>query len=136
MILQSNGEALETGRMVNPETGIEEDYEECWVDIEPKVVDREGEYRSWVLRCEGEGTGIRGVIVRVGVFIQAALRKGEDFSLGRWMWSEGKGWEKIVSIGNLEVPSGAFEGDELLLRQKVKGEDGLEWDCVESFSWP
>jgi hypothetical protein len=34
MFLQDNGEVLESGNMVNPETGKVEKYEECWVDLD------------------------------------------------------------------------------------------------------
>lgn len=126
---------MEYGRMVNPGTGEVEAYEECWVDLEIAKVDEEGEFRSWVLRVEREEGAVRGVIARVGVYIQGVLRRGEDISVGRWMWDAEKGWQPIVEIGKALVPRGIFSQEEIVLGQKLVGSDGLEWNCVESHSW-
>jgi len=129
------GETMEYGRMENPNTGEVEKYEECWVDLEIGRVDGEGEIKSWVLRAEDVDAGIRGVIARVGVYIQGVLRKGDDISIGRWMWDGEKGWQPVVEIGKALVPRGVFSQEEIVLGQKLVGSDGLEWNCVESYSW-
>jgi hypothetical protein len=54
---QPNGEVLEYGEMVNPVKDKVEKYEECWVDLEPRVVGDEGVKRSWVIRTEGKEGG-------------------------------------------------------------------------------
>ena len=129
------GETIEYGRMENPGTGELEAYEECWVDLEIKKVDGEGEIRSWVLRAEDVDAGVRGVIARVGVYIQGVLRRGEDVSVGRWIWDVEKGWQPVAEIGRALVPRGLFSQEEVVLGQKLVGDDGLEWACVESYSW-
>ncbi|KAK0117524.1 holocytochrome c synthase [Cadophora gregata] len=128
-------EVMEYGRMENPATGKVEAYEECWVDLEIGKVDGEEEFRSWVLRAEDEEGGVRGVIARVGVYIQGVLRRGEEFSVGRWMWDSERGWQPVVEAGRALVPRGMFSQEEFVLGQKLVGGDGVEWACVESFSW-
>ncbi|PVH79893.1 hypothetical protein DL98DRAFT_492174 [Cadophora sp. DSE1049] len=139
MVPSGNGncETMEYGKMENPATGEVEAYEECWVDLEIGRVDGEGdgEFRSWVLRAEDVEGGVRGVIARVGVYIQGVLRRGEDISVGRWIWDSEKGWQPVVEVGKALVPRGVFSQEGIVLGQKLNGSDGLEWACVESYSW-
>ncbi|CZT42915.1 uncharacterized protein RSE6_02875 [Rhynchosporium secalis] len=135
MYPQPDGTTMEYGAMVNPESGEVEKYEECWVDFEVGKVDGEEEFRSWVLRTEDEEGGIRGVLARVGVFVQGALRRGEEISVGRWMWDSERGWQPVVEIGKAFIPRGIFTHEQVVLEQNLVASDGLKWTCVESFSW-
>jgi hypothetical protein len=68
---------LEFGIIVDPESGREEGYMEYWEDLDIESINVEGEgkgrgervKRSWVLRCEDEVKGVRGIVVRVGTWI-------------------------------------------------------------------
>jgi len=133
MIPQDNGEVLEFGTMVNPGTGKEERYEECWVDLEAEVVAGEEAKRSWVLRCEDPETGTRGMVVRVGTWMQGVVRRGQGIGVGRWRW-KGK-WERAVGIGEVDVPALCFGVQGVMEGQSIVGGDGLVWECVEAFDW-
>jgi hypothetical protein len=138
MYPQENGEVLEYGSMVNPAKGVMEKYEECWVDLSPRVIPPEKGFVSWVLKCEDVERGVKGKVIRIGEYIQGVLRKGDGISVGRWMWSEGDGWRKAVDIGGLgtEVPSEVLRIDpDVKEGDKKKGGGGLEWKCIEAFSW-
>ena len=139
---QPNGEVLEFGTMVNPESGREEGYVECWVDLEVGSIDLEGEsqrgeMKSWVLRCEsGYGEeGVRGLVVRVGTWIQGVVRSGEEVGVARWRWRDETGWERVVEIGVLDLPPDVFGEGEMKEGEKIEERDGLVWECVESFEW-
>lgn len=136
---QDNGEVLEYGAMVNPEKGVIERYEECWIDLEPKAVGSEEGFKCWTLKMEGKGKDgevVRGMLVRIGEYIQGVVRRGDEVAVGRWMWREGKGWERIVGIGKLEVPEEVLEvGYKVRQEEKFVSGDGLEWVCVETIAW-
>ena len=117
---QPNGEVLEYGSMKNPAKGVEEKYEECWIDLEIG-----GRGRGWVLRTEGEGTN--GMAARIGEYTQAVVRRGDKVNVGRW-----KNGELVVGVGEVSLP---VVGKELKEGGKILGKDGLEWVCLESFEW-
>ncbi|KAH8665914.1 hypothetical protein BGZ60DRAFT_529174 [Tricladium varicosporioides] len=132
-------EVIERGHMVNPATGKDTEYEECWVDLEPVLANEKREFRSWVLKTEAEGT--RGMLARIGEWIQGVVRRGDETRVVRLLWEEvEKGipgrWITTTIIGALEVPGEAFEiSQKLEVGTKCRGVDGLEWECVESFDW-
>jgi hypothetical protein len=138
MYPQKNGEVLEYGSMVNPAKGVVEKYEECWVDLSTRVIPPEKEFISWVMKCEDVERETKGMVIRIGEYIQGMLRKGDDISIGRWIWSEEDGWRKAVDIGGFGtvVPSEVLRIDaDVRLGDKRKGGEGLEWKCIEVFSW-
>ncbi|TLD31011.1 hypothetical protein PspLS_02016 [Pyricularia sp. CBS 133598] len=76
MFPQPDGTTLEKGRMLNPDVGIEADYEELWDDGEPTpgVLDEDGQVRPLaggaarciVMQMEDQGVGARGSVVLLG----------------------------------------------------------------------
>jgi hypothetical protein len=129
---QADGKTLEKGKMVNPATGKETDYEELWRDLEPIPVDSES-VKSIVLELEGPD-GTRGMVVLLGQFCQGLLRRGDRISAERWDWAASSGWHRVFVLGNETLPCSALmtsenrsEGDIIRL-----GEDS--WRVVESSS--
>lgn len=136
--VEGTNDVLEKGTMLNPETGKEGPYQEMWtdLDIEKAVLPREEGYVSWVLQLEGEGG--KGLVVRIGQWVQGVVRRGEEVSVARWKGGN-NGWEKVLEVGRLDL--GAALGKENEDGQKTwvvgdvfKGKDG-EWKCVESLTW-
>lgn len=136
------GETLESGRMVNPDTGAMQRYEECWVDEEP----REGEAsEGWVLRHhddeeeekkEGAGAGGgRGMMVKIGGRIQGVLRVGAEVAVGRWEIAPGSSlWTAVAEIGrmaNTGFPTGLPAAP--AVGGKVRAQDDRQWVCLESW---
>lgn len=125
----SGGRTLETGKMVNPATGVETEYEEVWRGEEPvgdAVV---------VLRTEEEGR--RGVVVRVGQYAQGILREGDEVVVQRREWTDGAGWGVTARLGDggLDFAMGVATGEdgareEVELGGKVAG-GGFVWEVVE-----
>jgi hypothetical protein len=132
--IEGSSEVLEKGAMVNPATGQVEEYEELWVDLEIGRVRGEEGFVSWVLRTssEDEERGIRGMVIRIGEWIQGVLRKGDEVCIERWRW-EGKEWNRVLDIGNLELPSAVRR--EMRFNDRFVGTDGLVWECVECYAW-
>ena len=136
MFVQDNGEILEAGRMVNPATGREEVYEECWVDVEIL----EGDNTGWVARLQSEGNRVRGVVVRLGGWLQGFLRRDEECVVGRWSYDASneehkpQHWDVLVIIGDLELSESLFKQGRLEIGEKIAGKDGV-WECIESWDW-
>ncbi|KUJ20786.1 uncharacterized protein LY89DRAFT_716106 [Mollisia scopiformis] len=141
MYPQSDGSVLEYGEMVNPARGRRMKYEECWEDVEARLVGVEEEFVSWILICDDEEGGRKGMLVRVGDVIQGLVRDGAGSRIVRWEWRAGENeeeeeWERTVGIGRLEVPGVLFEeGKRVEKGDELMGSDGVDWVCVEAFEW-
>ncbi|EFQ34167.1 hypothetical protein CGRA01v4_09759 [Colletotrichum graminicola] len=148
MYEQPDGLTLEKGRMVNPATGEETDYEELWRDIDPVPVpiaaaaagDGGGDggkggkgVECIVLRFEDEPTKSRGLVVWLGRFCQGISRIGEDVAAQRWEWKGEDGWKRTARIGERELPCEALlkTGAPLSVGAHVVHEN-LVWDVLES----
>jgi hypothetical protein len=116
MYPQTDGSTLEKGRMPNPATGIDTDYEELWVseDIKPVPAFASGGNVTdvsvcVVLQMQRDEEGRRGMVVRLGQYCQAFVRTGEgeaDITIERLKWDAAVGgWVKLVRIGDAEVPT-------------------------------
>lgn len=151
------GRTLETGRMVNPATGKEMDYEELWRDLEPETAavtpgGRRAGPMCVVLHLDGgeEGRGKtggerRGMVIRLGRICQGIVTAGDGgVAAERWVWSEdgGKGWEMVRRLGRGRVPGlpceavvdettamGLLVGGEVRLADG-QGDDGV-WRVLE-----
>lgn len=108
---------LEKGRMVNPETGLETDYEEIWVDEEPRPVPSDLGKQVVVLDFQGRDESQRGRVVKVGRFCQGLLRDGDAITAERWEWQESKGWWRSKKMGH---------GDDLPCEKVLRDWDGSE----------
>lgn len=128
MITLANGQVVERGEMVNPKTGRMEKYEESWADIRPL-----GEKVGWVVKAQGQGA--RGMMIRIGGFVQGVLRRGSDVGIKRWRYAVGDdGWDEIVGIGVCDIPAELLETfSNMEEGGKFMGSNGLEWVCAEKF---
>ncbi|KAK5108358.1 hypothetical protein LTR62_008388 [Meristemomyces frigidus] len=141
MYPMSDGRTLEKGSMTNPATGVKTEYEEMWRDVKvAKVtqpsedVGKEGVRKCVVLVLHEDEREARGMVVRVGQFVQGVLRVGDHFSLERWEWHsawQNGGWKRSVRMGDLWLPcSAAMEDGKVRLGGEVKyGE--FVWKVVE-----
>ncbi|KAL2165011.1 hypothetical protein VTH06DRAFT_307 [Thermothelomyces fergusii] len=152
------GLEVERGRMVNPATGLEADYEEGWrsVPIEgvPSPADagggsgggEEAAVSCLALRMEGAeegdgpgGTGPaggikRGLLVRLGQYCQAFARDGDRITVERLKWDPGqKRWVTQVRIGDQALPTevATYFAHGTTLGDEVKVSGGAIWKVVE-----
>ncbi|KAI4603816.1 hypothetical protein KJ359_003636 [Pestalotiopsis sp. 9143b] len=124
------GESLERGHMVNPVSGRDEPYEECWVD--GIQVDERGARADsgFVLRYE-DGDD-KGLVVRVGDLIQGVLRRDGDVGLFRWVLGHGETRTIVAEVGQHE----SFPRDGLTnpkKSDKIDSKNGWTWGCVEDW---
>lgn len=138
---------LETGRMVNPETGISTEYQELWRDQQPRfVMDRGvGRVAVLVMRLHDDAKGMRGLWVRLGMNAQGVLRVGDKFTAERWQyagitWPEsGKfvpiDWQRNFKVGDEGI--GSFEsiathnwGLDPNVKETIEANGGV-WEVVE-----
>ncbi len=82
MFLQPDGTVLEKG--VNEDGST---YEELWEDLAASVTGKDQERVSYVLRADDPASRTRGMCIRIGEWIQGALRVGDEFTVTRWHWS-------------------------------------------------
>ena len=84
MIEQENGDVLERGKNVNPETGEETVYEELWHDLEIESLGKKHNHSSVVMRAEDLDKGLKGMVVKVGGWCQGITKIGNDLTVERW----------------------------------------------------
>lgn len=142
MVTIPDGTTLETGRMVNPATGVQTDYEEVWESVEALPgVDMAAPDRAQGVFCAvvrlDEPSGRRGMVIRLGQFCQGIL-VGDDVHVERWEWTEEGGWQTTFSVG-LEVEelhsvigrlTNPSRGENYRQGSKMRVGDG-DWEVVE-----
>ena len=133
--IPGSNEVLEKGRMANPATGKLTDYEEVWIDLDIVKVGTKEKFVSWVLTVEGSDPLLRGMAMRIGEWIQAILRVGDIVSISRWKWKNGTGFERILTLGQLELSADVFGERDLTVGQTFTVGDGMQWKCTESHNW-
>jgi hypothetical protein len=140
MFPQPDGRTLEKGRMANPATGVEEDYEELWRDqtIEKPSSWSEGRFSCVVLKHDGKG--VKGSVVRLGRYCQGVLRIDDDFTAERWLFVDGEkefengqGWKLLARVGKGKVGCEALigENDDGIVATKHLHSGGREWVVSE-----
>ncbi|KAL9009370.1 MAG: hypothetical protein Q9173_005595 [Seirophora scorigena] len=84
MITQDDGDVLEKGTTVDPDTGEEESYEELWTDL-PLASGSASEHSRIcvVLRAEEVEKGMRGMVIRIGGWCQGIMKKNGAVSVER-----------------------------------------------------
>ena len=82
MFLQSDGTVLEKG--INEDGEM---YEELWEELGGQITGKDKLHVSYVLRAEDALKRTRGMVIRIGEWIQGTLRVGEEFTVSRWQWS-------------------------------------------------
>ncbi|KAF9042288.1 hypothetical protein BJ165DRAFT_1486649 [Panaeolus papilionaceus] len=117
---QPDGTILETGSMLNFDTGKVEDYEEVWFE------EKREEYVG-LIRVEGEATGI---MARVGEWWQVMVYEDGEVKAARWR-KQGEEWEMIWGVEEewdggppVDVLNGQVVGN--VIRYA-----GREWNVVE-----
>ena len=157
MWLQANGDVLERGKDVDPDTGKIKEYEELWRDLKIDLVDQEIEHISTVLKAENVKTSAKGMVIRIGGWCQGILKVGNDLTIERWCWTKleseqvqklsstqtsmiqqetisGK-WEKLWKLGNGSLPCAAtFKVTTLKENTTIQAGD-LEWKVIENYRW-
>lgn len=98
------GTTLETGRMVNPATGTEMNYEELWRDEDPRPVP--GQADCTVFQLHSDGDQKRGLFIQLGHHALGVLRIGDIFTGERWSWNSSLSkWERLFKAGDEQAHS-------------------------------
>jgi hypothetical protein len=143
MVTLPDGTTLETGRMVNPATGVETDYEEVWEAAEAlpgmdmAAPDPSPGVFCAVVQLDDAASGRRGMAIRLGQFCQGIV-VGDEVTVERWEWTEEGGWQTTFSVGP-EVEELRFVIGQLAspsrgedYRQGLKMMVGeVDWEVVE-----
>lgn len=129
--VQTDGDdelVLEKGTMINPETGLQTEYEEVWIEREVDPVPG-GEDSQVVVLDFDRGVEHRGRIVRVGKLCQGLLRVTDEVVAERWEWNEQEGWSRSELVGR----KGALPCEKLLTSPAFHAiqHAGNTWTVVE-----
>ncbi|EMC92810.1 hypothetical protein BAUCODRAFT_263048 [Baudoinia panamericana UAMH 10762] len=134
---------LEKGRMINPATGKETDYEEIWKDEEPIAVpsnDEPARRCCIVLTLEDtaahvQGSRPRGMLIRVGHIVQGMVKTGETTHIERWQWEKSAlqgSWVRTCKVGIYPLPVLLLTSESALKGSAQEDGMGHPWKVVES----
>lgn len=128
------GTELERGRMLNPATGLEADYEEAWVSVGAVGTGSQpgSSPACAVVRVCDDERQLRGMVVRVGQFCQGILRVGDAVAVERWEWRSEGGWTLSAKFGEERLPVEMLLGDmEGLVVGSVVKDGARSWNILE-----
>lgn len=129
-----DGTTLEKGVMKDTSTGQQTPYEELWKDMPIEATAADGSKVSILARMEGAQNS-RGIIIRVGRWVQGILVKDGEVSVERWKWHEESGkFGCAVRIGRHNVPCFiAFDDESKFEIGKSLELDGMVWKVLEKY---
>lgn len=146
------GRFVEYGTAFQMELGRVAGHEEGWVDVDVHAdadvdvdVDAQGEKRNFkscvVLRVHDDSRGVRGVVVRVGQYVQGIVQVGDRVATERWEYrragergSEG-GWQRTARTGDWFLPCAVTWRAERVVVGGVVRYMGFEWVVEECWVW-
>jgi hypothetical protein len=151
MMVQPDGSVLEWGSAINPSSGVKEQYEEVWMDVDvvmPAPVLGASPSRSSgsfvLVKGEDKTLDWLGWIIWVGKFCQGIVRKGNDVAVERWEYcDDNKRWFRTWRSGaSLTLPCGYVILEDVQMKEGTVlpvpdiGVDGLKWRVEETdFTW-
>jgi len=139
---------LETGSAISfpgfPE-GQHTNYEELWDDVEIYAINDGRPKRKVcvVLRTEDVtpyGDPVRGIVIRLGQFVQGILRKKDSVTVERWEFIKGENraegtWKRTFRIGSEGLPCAAAQRERDLEQGMKLDMLGYEWEVEELVEW-
>ncbi|ORX99552.1 hypothetical protein BCR34DRAFT_465937, partial [Clohesyomyces aquaticus] len=141
MYTVSANQTCEFGSAWNAAGNAVVSYEEMWEDMRIKSTDTDADkvkkrIQAMVLRLDESAHGVRGMVVRVGQFVQGMLKRGNEVTVERWEFLEkrdaqgkvvGGDWTRLVRLGDLFLPCAvAFEPEKVEVGNTV---------TYELFAW-
>ena len=121
------------------------EYEELWgnVDVLPiKPLGGDRPVRSCVVLRHEKANESKGLVVRVGQYIQGMMKSPSGIRLERWEWhaspgsGQGEGvWEKTFGSGEGQLPCRRIiKGLDISFGESLSlGDD--QWEVLEDLSW-
>lgn len=132
--------SLERGTMRHPGSGEMREYEEAWKHLDVLPVGpgggvHEGQRVSVFLETGQAGDRRRGMVCRVGQFVQGIVRDGDDVSVQRWAWDEEeREWKPVARIGHAAMACDVTWKDEVNDGDIIV-RDGVEWTVKALRVW-
>lgn len=124
MYPQSDGTTIEKGHMVNPDTGIDTEYEEVWDDEDVHSTDT----TQVCVVLKYEDGNDRGLVMKLAKHCQGFIKIGEKTSLERWEWNDGA--ICTVKMGTDELPCKLAMEKNFSVGEQVQVADRT-WKVVE-----
>ena len=138
MLNVQDGMSLEKGSMRNA-AGKVLPYEELWIDlpVESTNLADPKQKISILTTMDQPDRNARGIIARVGRWIQGIVTKDNEVSVERWKWrEETENFERISKIGRLLMPCLiVFDEDGNTKVGQTWEVGGLAWKVVEKHEW-
>lgn len=132
---------LEHGHAFHPSFNAVKSHEEMWRDVPLTSTNDRGTRIAIVMRVQADTHGVRGVVVRVGQYVQGVLMQGEKCTVERWEFDDsGEGveamrWKRIARTGDGFLPCAvAFRPEIVAVGGVVKYGD-FEWRVEEAWEW-
>jgi hypothetical protein len=131
---------LEYGHAFHPHYKAVKSHEEMWEDEDILTTSTssdtaEAEKVCTVLRLQDDAKGVRGIVIRLGQYIQGIVVAGDEVSAERFEYSKENDWQRTKRVGKHLLPCA------ILKRQLVLAVGGtvrykeFEWTVEEVWKW-
>jgi hypothetical protein len=124
---------LEHGHAFHPNVGAVRSHEEMWED--EAILPVSGSRICVVLRLQDDSNCARGLVVRLGQYVQGIMVVGEEVTAERWEWSEEGGWAREKRVGKHMLPCGvAMREDVMCVGGEIRSGEA-KWAVEEVWEW-
>jgi hypothetical protein len=131
---------LEHGHAFHPHYKAVKTHEEMWEDediltFKTSSDPAEESKLCTVLRLQDDTKGIRGIIVRLGQYIQGIVVMGDQVAAERWEHTKEIGWKRTKRVGKQFLPCGALTRQEMMAVGGTVEYKTFEWAVEEVWKW-
>jgi hypothetical protein len=126
---------LEHGHAFHPDVGAVRTHEEMWEDQQVLPISTSSDTKICiVLRLYDDAKNARGVVVRLGQYVQGIMLVGTEVTAERWEWSN-EGWMRTKSVGKGMLPCGVAMRAEIMSVGAEIGVGEAKWGVEEVWEW-
>ncbi|KAF1829610.1 hypothetical protein BDW02DRAFT_509584 [Decorospora gaudefroyi] len=138
--------SLEVGHAFHPALRAVKTHEEMWRDMRILTTNAAaGTKICIVLRTHADAGGLKGLVMRVGQYVQGMMVLEARVTVERWVWDgedtgaavgvEAGLWEREVRVGEQFLPCGVLMRDEVLTVGGEVAFSGFRWVVEECWEW-
>jgi hypothetical protein len=129
---------LEHGHAFHPHVGAVRSHEEMWEDqliLSTSTSSTHDTKICIVLRLHDDAKNARGVVIRLGQYVQGIVVVGTEVTAERWEWSNEGGWMRTKRVGKGMLPCGVVMREEIMSVGAEIGVGEVKWDVEEVWEW-
>ncbi|KAL5120720.1 hypothetical protein ACEQ8H_001469 [Pleosporales sp. CAS-2024a] len=126
---------LEHGHAFHPHLQAVKSHEEMWKDQVIVSTQSSGTTVCAVMRLQDDTEGFRGVVIRLGQYVQGIVVVGNEVTAERWEWMHDGGWKRSKRVGRQLIPCGVVTTMQGVVGGGTVKYGEFEWRVEEVWEW-